>query len=394
MGIKKGLKPRLAEVGKIKIGGKGEERKGSKGMYRLPVRYDNFVVTTTEKDLKTGNFKPDEELMKKLGEKPTEIRVVFLFDDIDMNFNTSFAFYQGAKCICRGDGESADRLFTQAGKPSQFTITDNADGKTKEGERHKIICDPDICPMMQPDKNGATKCKPSGILSCLIPESMNIGGVYRFRTHSWNTISNILASLELIQTITGGVLVGLPMKLQLLKKATEAHGNVNTVNVVFDGQTQKEMRELAFVEMKNRTDHGVNMAQIETRAKQAGFLEDTDDPKDVEEEFYNTAPDEEKKAPPKNITDRAESVLGNVKTENIEDAETEIIIEDKSKPEREPEPEEVPEEIKPEKKKAIGKPLDSPEVKSIESLVDNKTGHSIDEEENIQDEEDDGLEIF
>lgn len=349
MGIKKGLTPRLAEVGKIKIGGKGDERKGSKGMYRLPVRYDHFVITTTERlpDKEGGNFVPDIELMEKIqprenwadGQthaKPKEIPIIFLFDDIDMNFRTEYAYYQGAKCMCRGDGEIAERLFQKAGKQTVIVedYSANPDSpiplrikkeiQVKPGEKHNIICDTEKCPFAQPDAKGVTRCKPSGILSCLIPASMNIGGVFRFRTHSWNTISNILASLELIKTITGGILVGLPMKLQFLKKATSEHGNVNVVNVVFDGESQQKMRELAFQENKNRIEFGVNMRLIEDNARKAGFMANTDSDADIEAEFY-TVPEEEK--PPVNITDRAELVLDGVQDESFPEPEPEEELE-------------------------------------------------------------------
>ena len=55
MAIKKGLNPRFAEVGKIKIGGKGETKKTSGGKdFQIPVRYDHFVVTTTERTAGAG----------------------------------------------------------------------------------------------------------------------------------------------------------------------------------------------------------------------------------------------------------------------------------------------------------------------------------------------------
>ena len=67
MAIKNGLSVRFAEVGKIKVGGKGETRKSKEGKdYQLPVKYDHFVVTTTEKG-KDGNFVIDSEIMSKLG---------------------------------------------------------------------------------------------------------------------------------------------------------------------------------------------------------------------------------------------------------------------------------------------------------------------------------------
>jgi len=336
MGIKKGLTPRLAEVGKIKIGGKGAERKktgGKSGTYQLPIRYDHFVITNTERGT-DGNFVPDLELMEKIDPrdnwkdgqeyaKPKEIPIIFLFDDIDMNFRTEYAYYQGAKCLCRGDGEIAERMYLKAGKQTVLDIEELPDLiptyksvkiDVKAGEKHKIICDTEKCQFAQPDAKGATRCKPSGVLSCMIPANMNVGGVYRFRTHSWNTISNILASLELIKTITGGLLVGLPMKLQFLKKSTTDHGNVSVVNVVFDGESQQEMRKLAFIENKNRVEFGVNMLQIEDNAKKAGFMANTDSDSDIEAEFY-VEPETEK--PPVNITDRAELVLDGVEGEGF-----------------------------------------------------------------------------
>jgi hypothetical protein len=261
--IKNGLKPRFAEIGKIKIGGKGETRKSKDGKdYQLPVRYEHFVVTTTEKG-KDGNFIIDHELMGKLGKEPKEISIRLPFDSIDMNFFTSFQYYHGKKCVCQGDGEKATRI-------------DNRNEKN-------IKCDPYSCEYLSQGK-----CKVSGILSCHLPSTMQVGAVYRFRTHSWNTVSNILASLQYIKENTKGILQGLPLKLIFLKKATQDHGNVNTVTIVLDGIEMIKMRELAWQEFENRTKLGLDMKQLENRAIEEGFLEETDDPEDIQAEFYPT----------------------------------------------------------------------------------------------------------
>jgi len=265
--IKNGLSPRLAEIGKIKIGGHGEKRQSKAGKdYRLPVRYDHFVVTTTEKG-PDDNYIIDGEIMRQLGKEPKEIPIRLIFDDIDMNFYTSFQLYEGHKLRCKGDGERAIWY-----------------GENKEEK--SIKCDPAICKFAQPDAKGATKCKISGILSCMLTSSMDIGGVYRFRTHGWNSVSNILASLQFISENTNGVLMGLPLKLKMLKKSTQEHGNVNTVTIVLDGIEMIKMRELALGEYRNRAELGINMRQIEQRAVSAGFMEDKDDPVDISEEFY------------------------------------------------------------------------------------------------------------
>lgn len=266
--IKNGITKRFAEVGKIKIGGKGETRQkqGGGGTYQLPVRYEHFVVTTTEKG-KDGNFVIDKAIMDKLGPEPKELSIRLPFDEIDLNFFTSFQYYVGNKCVCRGDGEHAQRV-------------------SKDGMESKISCSPDTCEYLQPDDKGATKCKPSGILSCHLPMTGEIGGIYRFRTHSWNSVSSILAALEYFADNTNGVLQGLPLKLKFLKKATQEHGNVNVVTVVLDGIEFMRMRELAYQEYENRMKLGIDMKLIESQARDAGFLNDTDDPEDVQEEYY------------------------------------------------------------------------------------------------------------
>lgn len=278
--IKNGITPRFIEVGKIKIGGKGEMKKSKEGKeFQLPIRYDHFVVTTTEKG-KDGNYIPDHAIMKKLveycnGGDVREIPIRLPFDSIDMNFFTSFQYYHGNKCVCRGDGESAERT-------------------AQDGSIKKIKCDPDACEYLKNEK-----CKVSGILSCHIPLSMEVGGVYRFRTHSWNTVSGILASLKYFSDNTNGVLQGLPLKMKFLKKSTQDHGNVNVVTVVLDGIELMKMRELALVEYENRMKLGIDMKLLESQAREAGFTVETDDPEDVAAEWYpvETMTETEKRGP-------------------------------------------------------------------------------------------------
>ena len=247
----KGLNPRLAEIGKIKIGGKSPEKKQSKkgNEYQLPVRFNHFVVTTTEKGT-DNNFLINHDIMKKLEKEPKEISIRLPFDSIDMNFFTQYAYYQGNKCLCSGDGENATRIH---------------DSDKKEPTSKHIPCDPKTCEFMK-----LAKCKVSGILSCFLSCSMEIGGVYRFRTHSWNTVSNILASLEYFSEQTNGILQGLPLKLKIIKKATQDHGNVRTVTIVLDGIEFMEMRKLATSEYKDRMELGINMKQIEIKARHPG----------------------------------------------------------------------------------------------------------------------------
>jgi hypothetical protein len=291
--IKKGLNSRFAEIGKIKIGGKGETRKSDKGKdYQLPIRYEHFVVTTTEKGL-DGNFIIDKEIMSKLGKEPKEISIRLPFDSIDMNFFTSFQYYHGKKCVCRGDGEIATRI-------------------NNENISSEIKCDTDNCEFLT-----TGRCKVSGILSCHIPLTMQVGAVHRFRTHSWNSVSNILASLNYIKDNTNGILQGLPLKLVFLKKSTQEHGNVNTVTVVLDGIELVKMRELALAEYKHRTEIGLDMKSLEMQAREAGFMEDADDPRDIEMEFYPPSIDADSPNPGTSADDASEKLKDKAEPEKI-----------------------------------------------------------------------------
>ena len=270
--IKKGLNARLSEIGKIKIGGKGKEMtKGTganKKVWNQPVKFGHFKVTMTERG-DDKNFLPDTEVMEKIGPEPKELRIRFPFDDIDMNFHTSYQLYTGSKMTCKGDGETCER-------------------KDKDGVFISQACDTDTCPDM-----AAGKCKVSGILSCYLPDSPSYGGIYRFRTHGWNSVGGILKALQDYADYTGGILQGLPFKLKFIKKHTEEHGNVPVVALVMDGIELDQMRRLAIEEKKGRAELSMDIKAIELQAKDAGFLEDTDDPEDVEAEFYQDEPEDQ-----------------------------------------------------------------------------------------------------
>jgi hypothetical protein len=253
--------PRLAEIGKIKIGGKGEKRKSPNGKeFQIPVGFEHFVITTMEKDA-SNNFKQDKHIMEKIGKNATEIDISLLYDNISLNFLNSYAFYIGKKCICRGNGETAER-------------TDKNDNVST------VKCDVFQCPYMM-DR----KCKPNGILSCVLPHSNKVGGVFKFRTTSWYSVQNILSSLMYIATKTNGILAGIPLKLYLSKRATESHGNVPVVNLM-SCEGEQKLLESVVTETKRRKDFNININQIEQSAVESGIIDDNDDPEDVEKEYY------------------------------------------------------------------------------------------------------------
>jgi len=302
MAIKKGLTPRMAEVGKIKIGGKSTELYTAKSgrKYRAPVKYCRFVITTTQRD-RDGHLIVNEVENDKIAKNPRELRIRLPFDSIDKNFFTEYQMYGGKKRLCHGNGEYATRTATQDGKVKAIIEKDARDDDNKEfatlvekeidvkaGDIYKIKCDPLHCQLFL---NG--KCKVCGILSAFLTDSRDYGAIYRFRTHSINSVSNILAALNDFSANTGGILQGLPLKMIMLKKTTEEHGDIDTVTLLVDGDTIMGLRNLALQEKESRLRLGVNIKLIEDRAEQSGFFIDNEDPETIQGEFYEED-DEEK----------------------------------------------------------------------------------------------------
>lgn len=197
----KGIIPALAEGGKIKIGGLGEERTSKSGKkFRMPVKLDHFLVTRTTRD-EAGDLDLDEALMGALPKdhdgQIRAIPIVLHSDVIDEVFPTTYALYSGRKLACRGDGEAATRWAFQNG---------NRTSATKE-----IKCP---CELLRAT-NGPC-CKPHGTLHCsIVAEGQAVAGaVHKWRTTSLISIQRMIGSLQQILA-TCGTMRGLPLWLKL-----------------------------------------------------------------------------------------------------------------------------------------------------------------------------------
>ena len=221
----KDIQPRLAEIGKIKIGKKAEVQRARSGReYRRPKSLDHFILTSNERDA-AGDFKLFTGYMNIVGPECKELPILLLYDDIEKNFATFYAYYKGKTCFCRGDGEVGI--------------------KTDTKEKRKCPCD------FRDNKNPESgRCKPRGILSVLLPFATELGGVFTFRTNSWNTVNQITSSLFMIQKITKGRLSMIPLYLTVQMKQVEIEEGkpmkVPVCNIIFKGITDRPvMEELA-----------------------------------------------------------------------------------------------------------------------------------------------------
>ncbi len=269
----KNLVLQLAERGKIKIGVKGELTTSGKGMeFSQPKKLDHFIITTMERD-QTGRFIEDVELMRRLapsGGKIREIPVRLLYDNPDLNFPTRLACYIGNRCVCQGNGETALQL-------------------THDGRYVEVECP---CLRNQPDYQGRDRCKLNATLLVLLGGSERVGGVWKFRTTSWNTAKAILSSMALIRFITGGVLAQIPLRMVLSPKTVTAAAAgqcqvVYIVNLEFAG-SEEDLTDIGYRIRRKQILHQVRMDRIEEEARLllAHQVETLEEQAEVQQEFY------------------------------------------------------------------------------------------------------------
>jgi len=260
----------LPELGKIKIGRKGEVKQSSKGKtFKLPEKLDYFVITTNQR-APDGNFLVDKEVHKLVGEKPTRLDIFLPFDDINLNFQSFYARYTARRCHCRGNGEIALRF----------------EEKTESWQ--EIACSPESCEHFQKGE-----CKPNGILSVILAKAPRIGGVYKFRTTSYYSIQNIRASLWELSTITCGILSGIPLELVIKPQTVQPQGSdrmvtIYVVNIEWSGDVWS-LLETAERTAKRRAVARTNLAQLERAARlalESAPIDEGEEAKDVVEEFY------------------------------------------------------------------------------------------------------------
>lgn len=284
MALIKNRTPSLRECGKIKIGRKAAMRKSQSGAeFQPPVKLDHFLITTNEVG-EDGNFVPDTELMQAIAQrtgqqadKLTSIPVTLLFNDVELNFASRYAAYQGKSLWCSGDGEAAKRM--KSAQPAAW---------------EQVACP---CERIERDYPGKDKCKINGSLAVLIDGAPGIGGVWRFRTTSFNSTDALLASLVFIHRIASGKIAGIPLNLVVSpKKVADPAGKQQTIYVVgleYAGNIADLRR--AGIEIAQQEAHA--KLEIETMEAQMrrmlepkdGAVFGADDPEDVADEFFHDA---------------------------------------------------------------------------------------------------------
>ena len=223
----KNLGARLACRGKIKIGGLGEKRKSQAGKeYRMPMKYDHFVITTNARS-KDGDLIMDNELMQKLGNR-TDLDVMLFGGSIEDCYDDWYAYYDGKKAICRGNGELAiwkgdKNVYKSLYGQLEAVANENMPATT-------VKCAGDACPLFKKEDD-KTGCKLNFILRVILMDAPAVGGVYELRSTSINSALAMRASIGMLLNITGGQITGVPLKLKLSPKTVSITSGQSTIYV-------------------------------------------------------------------------------------------------------------------------------------------------------------------
>jgi Recombination directionality factor-like len=244
-----GLTPQFTEAGKVKLGGLGDERTTNAGKtWRMPVKYESFLLTKIYRDAK-GDLLPDDDLMKAIKCDPDgklrAIPIVLHSDEIDEVFPSQYARYAGKKLHCSGDGKVAVR----------WEITKDAKGKSvKTGESKQLACP---CQFLE-DRS----CKPHAILYCSIrvPGLAVAGAIHTLRTTSIITIQRVIGSLLQIKKAVG-MLQGLPLWLVVQPVPTD-NGTVYCAHIELRAADVMEAQKTALEAAKMRSNLLGEMADL------------------------------------------------------------------------------------------------------------------------------------
>lgn len=210
--------PTIPRLGKIHLGTKREN--GS------PINQPYFVVP--------------EEVAEVYGPEPTELKIVFLSDDMEKIASQYYRAYNASNgLVCRGDGERADALLdadalAQRGgdvtQPLPLNVwahgnTAGRGGATANVVRHTIECPGAICPAF-----AAKKCAISAFFQFAIRDVPGLG-VYQMDTGSVNSIKKLNGALEMARAVLGGV-SGVPMIMRRVQQQVSPDGKAKKVWMV------------------------------------------------------------------------------------------------------------------------------------------------------------------
>lgn len=301
MSLAKLLAPRVCELGKIKIGGLGDERTGkSGGKYRMPVKYDEFRITTLNRG-PDGLLVEDSALMAALPKdadgKLRTLPVSLLSNDLEEVMQASYLWYNGKRLAGKSDGE---------------TLTVHFDH-----EKGTWLDKPKVVPWDAKYADIKVKGVPLFKLHCTLnvviaSQIARFGGLYKFRTTSRITSDQLYGSLVQLRQLTGGVLRGLPLQLVVRPMQVAPNGQPTTIYVVHVelrgadiAAIQARALELAQFEVQNIKQIAATQAEYRQLLAAPDEFADVEEEAEVGQEFHSHQQDGQPGRLPERPADKA-----------------------------------------------------------------------------------------
>ena len=134
----------------------------------------------------------------------------------------------------------------------------------------------------------------------VLKDAPRLGGVYKFRTTSVNSIRSILSSMFFIQSLTGGVLADIPLKMTIAPQSVNPVGSptaqtIYVVNLEYPGNMD-DLHKQTIELMTRKAGMQKKIIEIESQARIAITAPETkEDIQDAEYEFYPETVKEENK---------------------------------------------------------------------------------------------------
>lgn len=199
----------------------GTLRIGEKNERNVPQKLDYFTVHED-----THTIKSVVNQFNSKYDKPKELVIKFLSDN---PFEVSYVRYGKSGLLCKGDGENA---------------------KCKEKEVWNE------CKCSKECTYRGKECKLTGRLNFIIRD-LNIGGLWRLQTQSYNTIQNFLATLNFLKY------TGVDIKQKEFRIATEE--NKAIVNGKVNKFTTINLKMIENVNKSNTEDNKIHSNIIESK---------------------------------------------------------------------------------------------------------------------------------
>jgi len=299
---------RMTELGKIKIGGLGKVRQSASGSaWRAPEKSDHFTVTTMNRGPDQGGARgdlvPDTELMSQLKKDPSlcnengdlvRLPIYVLSNELDDIMQSSYVWYGGKTVGARTEF-----------KDGKMTVTWFSDRKNGAKLKEPLTEEWNPAFLELVNSKNAKLFKQHTVFNCVIAAAESRwGGVFKLRTTSVITAKQLYSGLVNLSSLTGGVLIGLPMYLFIRPIQVSPEGKATTVYVVgveMRGTDYKQILDRARDTAKFMLERKEEVRQIQEAQRKMIVLpgfEGKPDAEEINDEFQPETAREEAEAPP------------------------------------------------------------------------------------------------